>query len=368
MIKKEVVIIGGGPSGLCAAIEAAKKGAKVLVVDENLRAGGQLFKQIHKFFGSSAHRAGIRGIDIACELLEEARKCGIEVWLNSVAIGLFENNKLAIAKNENGVKRTIIIKAEKLLIATGGAENAINFSGWTLPGVMGAGAAQTMVNVNRVTPGEKVLMIGSGNVGLIVSYQLMQAGVEVVGIVEGMDKIGGYAVHASKVKRAGVPFYLGHTIVEAKAKDGEVCSAVIGKIDNKWNVIKGTEKEFEVDTICIAAGLRPLSELARMSGLKHSFIPALGGWVPLHDENMESTIPGIYVAGDTAGVEEANTAMDEGRLAGVAMAESLGYLNREEANKAKEEIRTRLESLRLGPFGEKRFKAKQDIIARRVAL
>lgn len=368
MLKKEVVIIGGGPSGLAAAVEASRYGAKVLVVDENKRPGGQLFKQIHKFFGSKAHNAGIRGVDIGTKLLEETEKFDVEVWLDSAAIGVFEDSKVAITKNENGVKKTIIVKAEKVLIATGGAENAINFPGWTLPGVMGAGAAQTMINVNRVTPGEKVLMIGSGNVGLIVSYQLMQAGAEVVGIVEGMNRIGGYAVHAAKVKRAGVPFYLGHTIVEAKAKDGEVCSAVIGEIDNKWNIIKGTEKEFEIDTICIAAGLRPLSELARMSDLKHSFIPGLGGWVPLHNENMESTIGGIYVAGDTAGVEEANTAMDEGRLAGVAIAESLGYLNSEEANKAKEEIRTRLESLRLGPFGERRFKAKQDIIARRAAL
>src|SRR5665648_336892 len=109
MIKKEVVIIGGGPSGLSAAVEAAKKGAEVLVVDENLRAGGQLFKQIHKFFGSSAHQAGVRGIDIASELLEEARECGVEVWLNSGVVGLFKEKKVTI-------KKTLADNSEKLEI------------------------------------------------------------------------------------------------------------------------------------------------------------------------------------------------------------------------------------------------------------
>jgi NADPH-dependent 2,4-dienoyl-CoA reductase/sulfur reductase-like enzyme len=358
MLKKEIVIVGGGPAGLGAAIEAAKAGAKVLLIDENRRAGGQLFKQIHKFFGSRAHNAGVRGIDIAKMLLSDTEAASVEVWLNSPVIGLFKERKVAVVRKDILPNTTTVVEAERILLATGASENAVNFPGWTLPGVMGAGAAQTMINVNRVLPGRRVLMLGSGNVGLIVTYQLMQAGAEVVGIVEAANRIGGYGVHAAKVSRAGVPFYLGHTIVRATG-DEQVSRAVIAKVDEHWKAVPGTEIEMDVDTVCLAAGLRPLSELGWMLGLKHESVPALGGWMPLHNKNMESTVPGIYVAGDTAGVEEANTAMDEGRLAGIAMAQELGYIAKQEGEARKEEIRQRLAALRMGPFGEKRLRAKE---------
>ena len=164
-----------------------------------------------------------------------------------------------------------------------------------------------------VLPGKRILMIGSGNVGVIVAYQLLQAGADVVGIVEGMPKIGAYGVHAAKIRRAGIPFYLGSTIAEAKGTD-HVEKAVIAKFEN-GQIVKGTEMETDVDVICVAVGLRPLSELVQMAGVQHDFIPEMGGWMPLHNMDMETSVPGIYVAGDTAGVEEASTAMDEGRLA-----------------------------------------------------
>jgi thioredoxin reductase len=362
MIEKEVVVIGGGPSGLSVAIEVAKRGAEVLVVDENLRAGGQLFKQIHKFFGSSAHQAGVRGIDIASELLEQARECGVEVWLNSVVVGLFKEKKVTIKKRlADNSEKLEIIQAKKIVIATGASENAVRFKGWTLPGVMGAGAAQTMINVNRVLPGKRILMIGSGNVGLIVSYQLLQAGAEVVAVIEAAPQIGGYGVHAAKIRRAGVPVYTSHTIQEARGKKS-VEKAVICEVNDKWQPIRGTEKILKVDTITIAAGLKPLIELAMMHDCKCSFFPQLGGWVPLHDENMESTNPGIYLVGDVTGVEEANTALEEGRLAGTAIAEALKYISLEDAGKLKKEIWQRLNELRMGPFGEAMMLAKNNIL------
>lgn len=363
MIKKQCVVIGGGPSGLSSAIEAAKAGVEVLVIDSNAKAGGQLFKQIHKFFGSSAHRAGIRGIDIGTELLAEATKYGVEVWLNSVAIGL-QNKEISVEIGDDiSNKKVVTVQAEKIIIASGASENVVRFKGWTLPGVMGAGAAQTMVNINRVIPGKKVLMIGSGNVGLIVSYQLMQGGADVVALVEAAPKIGGYAVHASKIARAGVPIYTRHTILEAFG-DNRVKGAVIAEVDDKWQPIPGTEKVVEVDAIAIAAGLKPLVELAMMHGCQAEFDPILGGWVPLHDKNMESTYPGIYVVGDITGVEEANTALEEGRLAGVAVAESYGKISAAEAQQMKDEIWERLNGLRLGPHGEMRMRAKEEQIAK----
>jgi NADPH-dependent 2,4-dienoyl-CoA reductase/sulfur reductase-like enzyme len=359
MIKKEVVVVGGGPSGLSAAIEASKRGVKVLVIDANEKAGGQLFKQIHKFFGSRAHRAGVRGIDIGAELLKKAEESGVEIWLNSVVVGLFDEKQLAVETgSDDEEKYTQIIEADKIVIACGASENVVRFKGWTLPGVMGAGAAQTMINSNRVLPGKKILMVGSGNVGLIVSYQLMQAAVDVVALVEAAPNIGGYVVHASKITRAGVPIFTRHTVLEARGS-GRVEEAVICGVDDKWQPVPGTEKIFEVDTIAIAAGLKPLVELALMHDCKTKFDPILGGWVPLHDENMESTSRGIYVVGDVTGVEEANTALEEGRLAGVAIAEALGKIPVQEASKEKTAIWERLGGLRSGPHGEARQMAKE---------
>ena len=362
MVERDVIVIGGGPAGLAAAIEAAKRNADVLLLDENIRAGGQLFKQIHKFFGSKAHLSGTRGIDIGKMLLKEAEHYGVEIWLNSFAYGLFKDKIVAVKRGASlQQQKSEIIKAKKIVIATGASENAVCFKGWTLPGVMGAGAAQTMINVNRVLPGNKILMIGSGNVGLIVSYQLMQAGADVLGIVEALPKISGYGVHAAKVRRAGVPIFTKHTVLAAKGKDA-VEEVIISEIDDNWKPVPGTKKQLNVDTVAIAAGLKPMVELARMHGCEIFYSPKLGGRVLMHNQNMETTAPGIYVAGDATGIEEANSALEEGRIAGIAISESLGYLSSEEAQKLKEEVWTRLNGLRLGPFGVQRMMAKKEII------
>lgn len=362
MIEKDVVIVGAGPAGLAASIEASTAGAKVLIIDLNMKPGGQLFKQIHKFFGSSAHKSGERGINIGKELVEKAKEKGVEIWLGSTVIGLFPGNKVGIEKgNDNEKKELITVKAKKIIIATGASENVVRFKGWTTPGVMGAGAAQTMVNVNYVKPGNKVVMLGSGNVGLIVSYQLMQAGCEVVGLVEAAPKIGGYAVHAAKIRRAGVPIYIRHTIVEVKGQD-KVQEVVIAEVDEKFQPIKGTEKTIKADVVAIGAGLKPSVELARLLNCQCTFNPIFGGNIPLHNRNMETSNEGIYVAGDTTGVEEANTALEEGRIAGISAAQKLGYIDNDTAESRKEEIWKRLKSLRLGPFGERRLMAKEQII------
>jgi thioredoxin reductase len=350
----EVAVIGAGPAGLAASIEAAKQGAEVVLIDENNRPGGQLFKQIHKFFGSKSHMAGIRGINIATKLLEDCEKFGVKTLLNTVAYGLFEENRIGLVNED----KKSLLHAKKIILATGASENVLNFPGWTLPGVMGAGALQTMMNVNRVLPGKRILMIGSGNVGLIVSYQALQAGAEVVAIVEAAPQIGGYGVHAAKIRRAGVPILISHTVQKVFGNDC-VGGAVIVRLDEKWKPILGSEKKIKVDVVCLSVGLNPLAELAWMAGCKFVYILALGGHIPIHNWNMESSKKNLYIAGDLTGVEEASTALEEGRLAGLAVAESLGYLKRREVFKRKTEIRKRLAVLRAGPFGETRRKFKE---------
>lgn len=353
----DIAIVGAGPAGLAAAVEAARRGAQVTVLDENERPGGQLFKQIHKFFGSQAHRAGTRGLRIGQDLLAEAERLGVDVRLQTVVHGIFAGHVLGIISGG----RTTTLSARRIILATGASENALAFPGWELPGVMGAGAAQTMMNIHRVLPGRRVLMVGAGNVGLIVSYQLLQAGAEVAAIVEALPAIGGYEVHAAKVRRAGVPILTGHTVLRAEG-EGQVQRAIVAAIDAGWQPVPGSERTLSVDTICLAVGLSPLAELAWMAGCRFVYERALGGWVPAHDERMETSVEGIYVAGDLAGVEEASTAMEEGRLAGLAAATSLGLVPEAEAEAALAAVRARLEALRAGPFGAARAAAKARLI------
>ncbi|MGQ9585998.1 MAG: NAD(P)/FAD-dependent oxidoreductase [Anaerolineae bacterium] len=353
----EVAVVGAGPAGLAAAIEAARAGAQVTLIDENACPGGQLFKQIHKFFGSKDHRAGTRGIRIGEDLLAEAGKAGVEIRLNTVVYGLFANRRLGLICNEHSEDLT----AKAIILATGANERPLAFPGWTLPGVMGAGAIQTLMNIHRTLPGRRVLMVGAGNVGLIVTYQLLQAGAEVVAIIEALPYIGGYGVHAAKVRRAGVPILTAHTILSAEGAEG-VERARIARVDENWQPVPGTERVLEVDTIGLAVGLSPLAELAWMAGCRFAYLNELGGWVPVHDADMQTTLPGIYVAGDVAGIEEASTAMEEGRLAGLAAAQALGHLPPEEAERKKTEVRQRLAMLRIGSFGQGRAVAKEKIL------
>ena len=345
MERYDLVVVGAGPAGLSAAIEAAKKGLKVVVFDENDRPGGQLFKQIHKFFGSKEHRAKIRGFRIGEQLLQEAADSGVRVVLGATVEGLYLDKEITVKIGEE-LKHC---KGDAIIVATGASENMVTFPGWTLPGVIGAGAAQTMMNLHGVKPGSRILMLGTGNVGLVVSFQLLQCGCQVAALVDAAPRIGGYGVHAAKVARTGVPFYLSHTIVEAEGED-HVTGVTIAQVDEHFQFIPGTEKHFDVDTICLAVGLSPMSQLLKMAGCRMEDNPARGGQVPICDENGQTSVPGIFVAGDVSGIEEASSAMIEGRMAGLEAARYLGYVDSSTAEAGKELLSGQLDSLRQGMF------------------
>lgn len=343
MERYDLIVVGAGPAGLSAAIEAAKHGLHPVVFDENARPGGQLFKQIHKFFGSKEHKAKIRGFKIGEELLAEAEEYGVKVVLNATVIGLYQEKELTVRIGDE-VKH---FKGDAVLVATGASENMVTFPGWTLPGVIGAGAAQTMMNLHHVKAGDKVLMLGSGNVGLVVSFQLKQAGCDVVALVDAAPRVGGYGVHAAKVARLGVPFYLSHTIVRAEGED-RVTGVTIAEVDSSFQFIPGTEKHFDVDTICLAVGLSPMSQLLNQAGCEMKDTP--GGYVPACDELGATSVPGIYAAGDVSGIEEASSAMIEGRISGAVIAEYLGYITKEEREARATELEAALATLRKGMF------------------
>lgn len=345
----EFAVIGAGPAGLNASLEAAAHGVSVCLIDRETQPGGQLIKQTHKFFGRYEKGAGTRGIIIARELSERMKdNSNITFFGGHEVLGYYDDKTLLI-RTPSGVET---LKCEALLVSTGAAEKMLLFPGNDLPGVYGAGAVQTLMNVYGVRPGKSVLMVASGNIGLIVSYQLMQAGVRVSAIVEALPTIGGYAVHAAKVRRLGIPILTRHTIKRAYGKN-EVEGATIWELDQNWAGIPGTEKDLAVDVICLATGLTPLTEILWQAGARMIYVPELGGFVPVYDQNMETTVPGVFVAGDASGVEEASTAMAEGRLAGLAAALYLGKVSQDEFSSKALVIREELDELRKGPTAQK---------------
>ena len=351
MKETDIAIIGGGPAGLSAAIYAASLGAKVTLIDDGLELGGQLIKQTHKFFGSEKQFAGIRGIEIAKKMIQDIKRYdNVDVIANATVTGYYEDDVITIVQGVNGdiLKK---LKAKRIILATGASENMLPFVNNDLPGVYGAGAVQTLMNLYGVVPGNNILMVGAGNIGLIVSYQLLQAGIKVEAIVEALPGIGGYLVHAAKIRRLGVPIYTSHTLKEVYGKDC-VEKVVISEINKNFEFIPGTEKEFKVDTVCLAVGLSPLSDLLWQAGCQMKYILELCGYVALRDDNMKTTKGKIYIAGDVAGIEEASSAMLEGQIAGLNAAVSLGY-KQDNYQEQDEKLKEELKELRDNPLSEK---------------
>ncbi|SKC39509.1 NAD(P)/FAD-dependent oxidoreductase [Maledivibacter halophilus] len=347
MMHTEIAVIGGGPAGMCAALAAARNGARVTVFDREKKLGGQLVKQTHRFFGSEKEYAGTRGINISTLLKEEIKKNKlIDVRSDATVLAIYHDGVITFEEGKTYNRLT----SEKTIIATGASEKMLPFPNNDLPGVYGAGAVQTLMNQYGVVPGNKVLMVGAGNIGVIVSYQLMQAGVKVEAIIDAAPQIGAYLVHASKVRRLGVPILTSHTIKEAIGENF-VEGAVICELDENWKQIPKTEKKMDVDLICLSVGLSPLVELLRHVECEMRYVPHLGGFVPVRNENLETTVSGYYVAGDASGIEEASSAMIEGSIAGLSACEALGY--GENIEKQKMQYIQELEILRSGIVGEK---------------
>ncbi len=300
-VKIPVLIIGGGPSGLSAAIELGKLGIQVLLVDDKHRLGGKLVLQTHRFFGSAdAVYAGTRGIDIATILEKELNQHpSVEVWLRSTCLAVYSDKKVGILKDG---EEYVLIDPEILLVASGAREKFLAFKGNTLPGVYGAGAFQTLVNRDLVRPAEKLFIVGGGNVGLIAGYHALQAGIGVVGLVEAMAECGGYKVHKDKLVRMGVPIYNSHTILSANGSE-RVESVTIAKVDEKFIPIPGSEKSYECDSVLIAVGLDPVSEFYEKA----------------IDFKMNA-----FVAGDAEEIAEASAAIFSGKIKGLEIAKSMG--------------------------------------------
>jgi len=299
-IDVDVLILGGGPAGLSAAIELGSRGVDALLVDDKDRLGGKLVLQTHRFFGSiDAVHAGTRGMDIGKRLAARVRElASVRVWTNSTALAVFSDRIVGVLRGDRYER----IRPKVLLVATGAREKSLVFAGNTLPGVYGAGAFQTLVNRDLVRAADRLFIVGGGNVGLIAGYHALQAGIDVVGLVEVLPECGGYKVHRDKLARMGVPIYTSHTILSANG-DEQVESVTVAEIDEAFQPIPGTERTYACDTVLVAVGLDPVDEFthaARAYGMC------------------------VFAAGDAEEIAEASAAIFSGKIVGLRIARELG--------------------------------------------
>jgi len=354
-----VAIIGGGPAGLSAAIAAAKMGTQVLVIDENLSAGGQIYRQL-----PSSYRvmdAPVLGVDYADgqTLLQKVDSLSdrITIWTDALVWSVFGSRQLAVARGDD----LVLLDTRAIIAATGAHERPVPVPGWTLPGVMTAGGAQVLLKSQRIRPGNRVLLAGTGPLQLVVANQMLDAGMNVVAVAESAATLSAWRYlpdlmrqpalikqgfdYILRLKKAGIQMLQSY-VLQAIEGDQIALRAVLGKVDAQSRSITGYAKTFEVDTVCVGYGLIPSVWLTSMLGCRHLYDPMVDAWTPYFDENMQTDQPGVFVAGDGAGIAGVLVAKREGTIAGLYAAVHAGIISAEQAQQAARIERGQLNSLR----------------------
>ena len=365
-----LVVVGAGPAGLAAACSAARAGVDVIVLDESGAPGGQIYRQLPATF--DVREAGVLGVDHADgrALLDEVAALGprIAIWCEAVVWSVFGDRQLAVARGRD----LILLEADAIVVAAGAYDRPVPVPGWTLPGVLTAGGAQVLLKSQRVLPGRRVLLAGTGPLQLVLANQLLDAGAEVVAVGEASGRFAhlrhvpallaepallrrGLA-YRRRLRRAGVPFLSGH-VIESIDGDGRVERARLTQVDAQWRRRPGPTRTFSVDTVCLGYGFVPRAELCGLLGCRLRHDAEVGGWVPAFDDDMATDRPGVFVAGDGAGVAGALVARAEGALAGIGAAARLGGISPRQARASAAPFRRRLRDLR-------RFRRALDAISR----
>ena len=358
----DVVVVGGGPAGLSAALAAANQGAKVVVLDEQPQPGGRLLSQVHE----NPRRKGewFNGPRIAADLVENMVSAGVEFRGQTQVWGLWPRWLVSITGS--GAEDGESIEASAVIVATGAAQACQPFPGWTLPGVISVGAAQTLLHRFRLRPGHHCLVVGADPLALAVAGELALLGSQVHSVVlpppgpaagelaeprEAIASVSrladiapspflrsaGHVVSRAAaagamgailfpkqgIKVQGVPMALRRCVIRATGDD-TVKGAVLADLTADGRVIAGSETSVDVDCICVSGDLYPLIETLEVAGQGgFASVEALGGRVPLYGPDMRVG-GGLFVAGSASGVEGAQVAMAQGRLAGIGAAAFLG--------------------------------------------
>ena len=317
-MKKQLVIIGGGPAGLAAAVAAYDAGVRdMAVIEREEKAGGILKQCIHNGFGLTRFKESMTGPEYAQRFLDEVQKRGIEVRTNTFVTAL-SPEKQVTCRSEEGI---FTYEADAVILAMGCRERskgALNIAGTRPAGLYSAGTAQKYVNIFGHLPGKKVVILGSGDIGLIMARRMTLEGAKVECVCEIME-------HSSGLKRNiaqclddfGIPLYLEHTIVEIKG-DERVEGVVIAKVDKEKKPVPGTEREIACDTVLFSVGLIPENELTKGAALPLD--PRTKGC--LVDGSRETDIPGIFACGNVLHVHDlVDFVSEEAEIAGRAAAE-----------------------------------------------
>ncbi|MCC6187470.1 MAG: FAD-dependent oxidoreductase [Anaerolineales bacterium] len=331
----DIAVVGAGPAGASAAIAAAQAGARVALIDEGIRLGGQFFRQPARPFNSQASDALRNHFRRGRQLLEQLDHPKIEVFTGATVWNLDPKRRLQLYGSHGRLE----VRAHCIILATGATERSAAFPGWTLPGVMTAGAAQSLLKGHGLVPGGRVIVAGSGPLLLAVARQLLDHGAHVTDVVEATplrrwvkhgvhmrraaSQLWEGVEHLQRLKRAGVGLHHGMAATRALGSL-QVSGVEIDRVDERWRPEPGSTRQLAADVLCVSYGLIPSTELSRLAGCGHRFDTSLGAWVVGTDTNLETSQHGIYAAGETRGVGGAEAALAEGRLAGLLAAASLG--------------------------------------------
>lgn len=300
MKKIDLAIVGGGPAGLAAAIAAKKKGVKeVLVIERKKGLGGLLDQCIHDGFGLEIFKKSYTGPKYAQIYIDKAEELGVHVMLDTMVLDITKEKELLISNYENLQS----IRAKAIILAMGCRERtreAIIIPGTRPSGVYTAGTAQAYINLYNHNLGDQIVILGSGNVGLIMARRLTLEGAKVLAVIEIMPYSSGLPRNIVQcLDDFNIPLYLNHTVIDVDGFD-RVKSVMVSKVDEKLKPIAGTEWKIECDTLLLSVGLIPENELSKKAGVKLD--PIAGG--PVVNGDLETSVPGIFVCGNVLHVHD----------------------------------------------------------------